>query len=374
MNKLRIGCPSSPLPLGKSASKRVITSPPGERDSGNGTSFIPVRFQNKPLMPCHPARARELIRKGRAKPRFKKSIYYIELINVSSQSTQPIAAGVDKGSKKEGYTVKSKKRTLLNIQADAITWVKDAVSQRREMRRSRRFRKTPCRQNRKNRARGGIPPSTKARWAWTLRVCQTLSFLYPITIFVVEDIGARTKKGQTKWNTSFSPLEIGKKWFYEELRKTTIVETRKGYETKEIRDKLGLKKSKNKLESNFNAHCVDSWSLAWSVIGGATVPDNKKLMLITPIRLHRRQLHVLQPGKGGIRRPYGSTRSIGLKRGSLVKHAKHGVAYVGGHMKGKISLHRVDTGERFVRNINPVDCVVLEYNTWRRHFPVHPSA
>src|SRR3989304_749474 len=70
-----------------------------------------------------------------------------------------------------------------------------------------------------NRARGGIPPSTKARWNWKLRIINWLKKMFPITIIVVEDIKAWSKKNQKKWNSSFSPLEVGKKWFYQEVRK-----------------------------------------------------------------------------------------------------------------------------------------------------------
>ena len=89
--------------------------------------------------------------------------------------------------------VKTQAHTYLNIQADAVTWVRDAVATRRSMRRGRRFRKTPCRQPRLNRARGGLPPSTKARWQWKLRLSRWLFGLYPITTFIVEDIKAQTK-------------------------------------------------------------------------------------------------------------------------------------------------------------------------------------
>jgi hypothetical protein len=91
------------------------------------------------------------------------------------------------------------------------------------MRRGRRKRITPCRQPRFNRQRGGIPPSTKARWQWKLRICWWLKKIFPITDFVVEDISATTKKGKRRWNVSFSPLEVGKRWFYAELEKIGTV-------------------------------------------------------------------------------------------------------------------------------------------------------
>ena len=332
---------------------------------GNSPLFVPVvGTTGVPLMPCHPARARELVRNGKAVRRFNKGIFYIKLLQRKDGDVQPVAVGIDPGSKKEGFTVKSAEHTYLNIQADAVTWVKKAVESKRNMRKTRRFRRTPCRQNRTNRKRGGIPPSTKARWQWKLRIARVLSKLFPVECFVVEDIKAKTT-GKRRWDASFSPLEVGKVWFYSELRKFGQVDVKQGFDTFEMRNQLGLKKSKSKLDNSFEAHCVDSWVLANSWVGGHTAPDNKSLILITPIRLHRRQLHVLQPAKAGIRKHYGSTRSLGFKRGGLIKHKKYGVAYVGGTSKNRISLHSIRTGKRLSQNVRVEDCKFLTYASWR---------
>lgn len=328
--------------------------------------FVPVVDKDqKPLMPTTPSRARRWIKSGKATPFWKRGIFCVRLnVEPSGRERQPIAVGIDPGSKKEALTVKSQAHTYLNIQADAVTWVSKAVETRRTMRRSRRSRNCPHRANRKNRSRGGIPPSTKARWNWKLRLCRWLMKLYPITVFVVEDIKARTR-GQRRWDASFSPLEIGKRWFYEELAKLGQVETRRGYETKELRDKHGLKKSSNKMAEIFEAHCVDSWVLANSWVGGHEKPDDEDLLLITPLRFHRRQLYYMQFSKGGVRRPYGSTRSLGFKRGSWIKHPKWGLCYVGGTSKGRISLHSLDTGQRLCQNARPDDCAFLTFASWR---------
>jgi hypothetical protein len=336
----------------------------GGRRSGNASLFVPVvSSTGQPLMPCHPARARELVRKGRALRRFSKGLFYLRLLDRAEGTIQPVACGIDPGSKQEGLTVKSEAHTFLNLQADAVTWVKDALKARREMRRGRRFRKTPCRQPRFNRARGGISPSTKARWQWKLRIARWLSKLYPISVFVVEEVKARTK-GQRRWDASFSPLEVGKRWFYGELSKIAEVRTKTGWETKVMRDAKGLKKIGSKTADDFRAHCVDSWVLASSVVGGEK-PENTRLMCVTPLRFHRRQLHALQPARGGIRRPYGGTRSLGFKRGSLVKHPKYGVTYVGGTMNGRLSLHSLEDGKRLCQNAKPSDCQFLAYASWR---------
>jgi len=327
-------------------------------------SYVPVVGSGgRPLMPCTTWRANELIRKGRAARRFSKGIFYIRLMDRAEGVVQPVACGIDPGSKFEGYTVKSGKTTYLNVQADAVTWVKDAVEVRRNMRRNRRLRKTPCRKNRLNRSRGGLAPSAKARWQWKLRLSRWLASLYPISVFVVEDIKAKTK-GQRKWDASFSPLECGKHWFYAELNQIAPVQTKSGWDTKTMRDALNLKKIGNKAAKHFGAHCVDSWVLASSAVGGVK-PDNTDIRFVTPLRFHRRQLHALQPTKGGIRRPYGGTQSLGFKRGSLVKHPKWDLCYVGGTSNGRISLHSLEDGRRLCRRVKTTECDFFFRLSWR---------
>ncbi|HCF29030.1 MAG TPA: hypothetical protein DEV81_17915 [Cyanobacteria bacterium UBA11049] len=340
--------------------------------------FVPVVDQNnRPLMPTTCSRARRWIKSGKATGFFKKGVFCVRLNQESSsRNTQPIAVGVDPGSKREGFTVKSKTHTYLNVQTYAVDWVKDHVEVRRNMRRARRFRNTPCRQNRRNENanKQKLPPSTKARWQWKLRICKWLASMFPVTIFIVEDVKAKTWKGAKKWNVMFSPLEVGKKWFYLELEKIAHLQTRTGNETYEMRQSLGLKKSKNKLSSKFDAHCVDSWVLANWYVGGHIVPDNTLLIEVVPLEFHRRQLHRLQHQAGHIRPRYGGTISAGFKRGSVVKHPKYGFCYVGGWqesptkkdpLRKTISLHNSKTGQRLTQNALAKECKFLAYNSWR---------
>lgn len=328
--------------------------------------FVPVvDAEGRPLMPCHPARARELVHDGKALRRFDRGLFYIRLIKRTGGDVQEVAVGIDPGSKREGLTVKSEARTLLNIQADAVTWVKGAVEARRNARSARRGRNTPYRQNRPNRARGGLPPSTKARWQWKLRMGRWLARRYPISRFVVEDIKAKTK-GKRRWDAAFSPLEVGKTWFYEELGRIAKVDTKQGWETKELRDVAGLKKTGAKMADVFGAHCVDSWVLANSHVGGHVVPDNTRMLRVVPLQFHRRQLHRFQPSKGGVRTRYGGTRSLGFKRGSLVKHPKYGLTYVGGNPRSaRLSLHDLATGRRVCEFAKPVDLKFVTFSSWR---------
>ncbi len=180
-----------------------------------------VNLDNKPLMPTTPSRARKWIKFKKATPFWKKGVFCVRLNVKTEENKQDIVVGIDPGSKKEGFTVKSKAHTFLNIQADAVTWVKDAVEQRRNARKARRYRKTPYRKPRFNKAKGGLAPSTKARWQWKLRILSWLNKLFPVSCVIVEDIKAITK-GKKKWDKSFSPLEVGKKWFYSQIENLTL--------------------------------------------------------------------------------------------------------------------------------------------------------
>jgi hypothetical protein len=328
---------------------------------------VPVIDQNRqPLMPTSPARAAQWIKSKKATPFWNLGIFCVRLNQPTGNIKQNISCGVDSGSKREAVCVKSKKHTYVNILADAVTWVKEAVEQKRNARRARRNRTTPCRKNKYNRTRGGLPPSTKARWNSKLRIINKLRKIYPINSYVVEDIAASTKKGK-RWNVTFSPLQCGKEYFYMELEKLGKLTTKQGYETKEMRDKLGLKKSSSKMAEIFEAHNVDSWVLAHSEVGGDL--DNKELTRIVPLRFHRRQLHMFQPSVGGLRRPYGGTMSLGFKRGSLVRHPKYDLCYVGGTLGDRVSLHNLKDGKRLCQNAKPSDIKFLAYNYFRCSSP-----
>ena len=324
--------------------------------------FVPVKTQDgQQLMPTHASRARKLIKRGEATPYFDNGIYCIRLNKEPSQrETQEIAVGVDPGSKKEGFTVKSESHTYLNVQADAHHKVGKKVEKRRELRRGRRSRKCPNRKNRTNRLanRGRIPAGTRARWDWKLRILNWLSKLYPITHVCVEDIKARTREHVRKWNSSFSPLEVGKQWFYTEIQKRWELRTLQGWQTKEIRDALGLKKSSDKLSETFESHCVDSWCLAYQTVGGAPIVDTCSIFCIFPIVIRRRELHRQNPQKGGKRPRYGGTTWNGLMKNTLVKHIKYGLTRISGFGKGGISLYSLE-GKRLTQKAKTQDFKVL---------------
>ena len=325
--------------------------------------FIPVKSKDgQQLMPMHAARVRKLVKRGEATPYWSNGIYCIHLNKEpSDRETQDIAVGVDPGSKKEGLTVKSESHTYLNIQADAHDKVGKKVAKRSELRRSRRSRKCPNRKTRKNRNAGKprLPAGTRARWDWKLRIVDWLSRLYPITHVCVEDIQAKSIPRAKKWNKSFSPLEVGKHWFYSEVKKRWKLITLQGYDVKEIRDRLGLKKSGDKMSEAFDAHCVDSFCLAYRAVGGSGIPDNTDIFCIGPLPIKRRCLHREQETKGRKRNRYGGTRCLNTVKNALVKHVKHGLLRVSGHQKGKLTLSEINSSKQVVLQAKPNEYRIL---------------
>lgn len=323
-------------------------------------------------MPCSPRRARKLLEKGKAIPRWRKGFFYIKLTDREDGDVQDVATGIDPGSAREGYTVMSAKRTFLNIQSYAANGkgIKKSMEGRSNARRSRRQRKTPCRQPRwsnRKRSTNWLPPSTKARWQLKLNILLTLSRLYPISKVAVEDVNTELNKGEKRRNGNFSPVMTGKNWLYDNLKELEYeVVTYRGKETATERNRLSLRKSKDKLSKDFSAHCVDSWTLANLVLGVPhTHPEMKEVMELKPIPIVRRQLHMFNPQKGGRRSSYGGTMSEGHKKGTLVIHPKSGKTYLGGHNgKGRVSLHDYATGKRLTQLAKLEECRIITHSPW----------
>lgn len=350
-------------------------SNPGFRPGEPNRLRVPVvDAEGRPLMPCTPVRARLLLKRGKAVAVWSKhGIFYIRLKYAVKAKNQVLAVGVDPGSRYEAISAVGKKDTALNIMSEAVDWVKEALEQRRRRRRARRYRKTRRRKCRgdnrlRNQRKGLPPPSTKARWDAKLRIIAQLKRIMPISHVVVEDVKAATKRACRGWNSNFSSIEVGKQYFYSSLKAMGFEVTVKGgNEVKAFRESLGLKKIRNKAKPVFESQCVDSWCLA-AMVTGAKHPTTKSLYYIVPLRWHRRQLHRLQPEKGGVRRRYGGTISLGLKRGTLVRHVKYGLCYIGGNLKDRFSLHSLKTGKRLTQNARREDFKILTRIAFRVQF------
>jgi hypothetical protein len=272
------------------------------------------------LMPCTAPKARALLKAGKALPkRNKLGLFYVQLTYVQEPNHQRLVVGIDPGSSFEGFSVVGTKETVCNLMVEAVSHVKQAVETRRTMRRARRFRlwRRPCRSQNRLARQYRLPPSTRSRWEAKARVVRYLASVLPLTDAAVEDVQAAPRPGSGRpWNTSFQ-----------------------------------------KNAQTFSSHAVDAWVLA-ATTGGAKTPTCTRLWYGVPLQLHRRQLHRLQPEKGGIRKPYGGTRSLGFKRGTVIHHPRYGCCIVGGYdrEKQRVSLHAYKTNKRLTQGAKPAKC------------------
>ena len=129
-----------------------------------------VDKNREPLMPCHPARARHLLREGKAAV-FRRYPFTIILKEREGGDVQPVAFKVDPGSRTTGIAlVADCKRGKRIVWAAELTHrggqIRDALLSRRQLRRGRRNRKTryrPARFDNRRKPEGWLPPSLMSR-------------------------------------------------------------------------------------------------------------------------------------------------------------------------------------------------------------------
>ena len=122
-----------------------------------------LNMRGKPLMPCSPAKARKLLKAKKAIVKYKEP-FTIQLKVASGENRQPITLGVDPGYTYVGLSASTEKAELYAAEIDLRPDVSKLLAQRRELRRTRRGRKTryrPARFNNRIRSKhkGWLAPS-----------------------------------------------------------------------------------------------------------------------------------------------------------------------------------------------------------------------
>jgi len=175
-------------------------------------SKVFVLDKNKnPLMPCHPARARELLKGGKARI-LRRFPFTIILCEREGGDTQAVECKVDPGSKVTGLSlvIKGEKGYKILWAANLEhrgTKIKEALQSRRAIRRGRRHRHTRYRKARfDNRTRKSkwLPPSLESRIGNIEAHIKRLKKLVPIEHIAIETVRFDTQKLQ---NPEISGLE-----------------------------------------------------------------------------------------------------------------------------------------------------------------------
>jgi 5-methylcytosine-specific restriction endonuclease McrA len=156
----------------------------------------------QPLNPVHPGRARMLLSLGKAAVFRRYPFTLILKQEVLTPTVEPLRIKIDPGAKTTGLA-------LVNDNTGEVVWVaqlqhrgfqiREVLTSRRQLRRSRRNRKTRYRKPRflnRTRAKGWFPPSLNSRVANIVTIVKRLSSLCQITAISQELVRFDTQQMQ----------------------------------------------------------------------------------------------------------------------------------------------------------------------------------
>lgn len=149
-----------------------------------------INKNGNPLMPCKPAKAKHLLKAGKAKV-IKRTPFTIKLLWDCEENTQEVVAGMDTGSKTIGCAATANGKVVYQSEVQIRQDVSKKMEQRRMYRRNRRSRKTRYRKARwQNRAsmrkKGRLAPSIKSKVDSHLREKKFVESVLPVTLWKVE--------------------------------------------------------------------------------------------------------------------------------------------------------------------------------------------
>lgn len=148
-----------------------------------------INHNDHPLMPCKPAKARKLLRDGKASV-VHRSPFTIKLLWDCEERVQEVTLGIDKGSHVTEFCCVGKGQILLSGEIQHRQDVKDKMDGRRTNRRNRHNRKWYRAKRFVNRASskrsGRLPPSIKTNAEEVIRVVEHIPL--PISAIVIEDV------------------------------------------------------------------------------------------------------------------------------------------------------------------------------------------
>ena len=163
-----------------------------------------VDKHKKPLTPCRPKRARELLRSGRAVVARRYPFTIRIKDRVAEESVvKPVRVKIDPGSRYTGVAVvrensERKQRLIAGIEIEHRgKSIKDAMTKRAGYRRRRRSANTRYRKPRfdnRTRPEGWLPPSLKHRVDTTMSWVKRLSSIAPVQNLSVESVRFDTQK------------------------------------------------------------------------------------------------------------------------------------------------------------------------------------
>ena len=148
-----------------------------------------LNINGQPLMPTeNHAKVRTLLKNKKARV-VKRCPFTIHLQYEVGNHVQPVALGIDAGSKHIGLSATTEKKVLFEADVELRSDIVDLLSSRRELRRSRRNRKTRHRKARfDNRKRGDkwLAPSVRHKIETHLTMVRKVHEILPISKVIAE--------------------------------------------------------------------------------------------------------------------------------------------------------------------------------------------
>ena len=149
-----------------------------------------LNIRGKPLMPTTPAKARHLLRDGKAKV-VRREPFTIQLNYATGEAMQPIVLGVDAGSKVIGLSASTEDEELYSAEVHLRTDVSALLATRKQFRAARRSRTTRYREARfLNRVHGKhtgwLAPSVEQKIGTHLRVIADVHKTLPVSKIIIE--------------------------------------------------------------------------------------------------------------------------------------------------------------------------------------------
>lgn len=148
-----------------------------------------VANDGQPLMPTERhGKVCRMLKSGMAKV-IKKCPFTIQLQYESKRNVQPVSLGVDAGSKHIGISATTKTKVLYESDVELRDDIVKLLATRRQLRRSRRNRKTryrPARFDNRKRKEGWLAPSIRQKMESHLTVVANVCKILPVSRIIVE--------------------------------------------------------------------------------------------------------------------------------------------------------------------------------------------
>ena len=154
-------------------------------------SVYVLNLDGTPLMPCTSAKARKLLRDGKAKRVVHRTPFTIQLNWQCEGITQEVIAGMDTGSKKLGCAAVTNGKVVYAAEVELNNGISKKMKRRATYRRTRRDRKTRYRPTRYNnraasKREGRLAPSIQSKLNSHKREKRFVESILPVTKWVVE--------------------------------------------------------------------------------------------------------------------------------------------------------------------------------------------